>query len=324
MQPTIGASISLDESRSSRRLRLIVKNRSAAILNVAMQKLEIIHLERIVTHYSQNFQNIDSEGKLYGLSSVVMRHYFGDNWSAENILSEQSKIHPINRAGRSFFRTDNKISEERLRHQERVVRLPELIYNLQNIKGIERKLQQLKEGQTEATFAELECAAHFHSRSIKIEFVQEIGIKGQDYDINAFTSDGRKIHCEAKCRIENTPFSKQTIKERLRYAHDQLPKHEPGIVSVKIPEAWTKEHSTEGEMVNVLREYFRRTQRVVAVLFRWEQVRLSGSGGLILYMYKLQRNDQSDLIDGSIETLLAELDSPPKNWVSFRQVVERA
>ena len=93
---------------------------------------------------------------------------------------------------------------------------------------------------------------------------------------------------------------------------------------MKIPEAWTKEHSTEGEIVNVLREYFRRTQRVVAVLFRWEQVRLSGSGGLILYMYKLQRNDQSDLIDGSIETLLAELDSPPKNWVSFRQLVERA
>ncbi len=287
-----------------------------------MQKLEHIHIERIVAHYSA-IPDIDSEAKLYGLATVLLRHYLGNEWASENVNIEHEEVHKRGRTGRSFFRTDSEEAEESLRHQERIVRLSELLYNLQNVDGIEERLVSLQSGMLEATYAELEFAGHFHSRNVRVKFRERSGTKSQDYDFTATFGANLEVCCEVKCKLEETDLGKNTIINTLIDARKQLPENALGIIGVKIPEAWVRINESGPILVSALNDLFRNSNRVIGVVVRWEETQLMPEGGgWIVYKFRVHWNQNMQSADPDLLQFIEVFSNKVNNrWISLRGFV---
>ena len=89
--------------------------------------------ETSLTSGSSRSPSRDETGLRYFLATTLSRHYLGSDWCDECVKPQQSDVPPGSRSGRLFLRTDNDGSVDAYRHQERVERLAELLYNLQNV-----------------------------------------------------------------------------------------------------------------------------------------------------------------------------------------------
>jgi hypothetical protein len=288
-----------------------------------VQSLENIHLESIIAHYTKTMPGIDSDSKLYGLATVLLRHYLGNEWASANINIQETTIRKINRAGCSFLKTDSVEIEDFLRYQERVLRLSELLYNLQNVEGIEGRIAGLRSGTTESSYAELEFAGHFYRRGISVQFLDRTGVKGEDYDFRTTYRPGPTVCCEVKCKLEDTDIGRNTIINTLQDARKQLPDKCPGIIGVKIPESWVEVPESAQLFDTALAQFLRNSDRVIGVVVRWEEVRIVPDiGGLIAYQFKTYQNDRSMVANQDLAQFVKALSTDAnENWIRLRTFV---
>src|SRR4051794_17928535 len=101
-----------------------------------MQRLEKEHLKNIVLNGRDEDPRRDVDRLRHLLALILLSHYLGGAWSDECIAPQLSRISGDNRAGRLFLRTDGTSVRDRFKYQERVTRLAELLYNLQDVQGI--------------------------------------------------------------------------------------------------------------------------------------------------------------------------------------------
>jgi hypothetical protein len=94
----------------------------------------------------------------FGMATEYLRAFVDNEWTDQMVFG-----HPIvsrsNRKGREFMRAESTEADERFRNQQRTVRIAELLFNLQNVEGIGARLEDLRLGRVESTFAELEAGA---------------------------------------------------------------------------------------------------------------------------------------------------------------------
>ena len=64
------------------------------------------------------------------------------------------------------MKVDDEETEHRYRNQERTLRIAELLFNLQSVEGIDGRLDDLRVGKVEATYAELEAGAFLLRRVV--------------------------------------------------------------------------------------------------------------------------------------------------------------
>jgi hypothetical protein len=289
---------------------------------VAMERIEVQHLRNIAGIGLKQNPNRDETALRYFLATVLLRHYLGSTWCDECVKPGQTDVPRGSRAGRLFLRTDNDGSADGYRHQERVERLAELLYNLQDVQGIAGRRASIQEGAVESTYAELEFAGHFIRRGVRVQFLDRSGVKGNDYDFDA-GEGATTVCCEVKCRLESTDLGLNTIIKALGTARKQMPADRAAIIGVKIPEPWIREPALRGTFESALASFFRNSGRVVAVVMRWEEVSdLSTGDGVILYKFRTILNKTSRHLSNEVTCLVQQLtQSTGGDWTKFRAFV---
>jgi hypothetical protein len=279
-----------------------------------MQKISLEQIKIICKTLKEKFPGKDRDFYKMGLSTELLRIMVDNEWVNQAIFQEH-KIKPQNtEEDRSFFKT----SSGGYQWQERVRRLAERIFNLQNINNIDDIIEKIKEGNLTSRFAELEIGTTFYRRNIPFGFVKPQGKKGFDFDI--IINLNPPINCEVKHKIESTEISKKIISKSLNKARLQIPKEEPAIIGLKIPEEWTRHE----EMVNILTEtfdnFFKNNKNIIAILIRWEE-RDSNHKGVFFWKYKVECNKHSNKITKDVSKLIDKINSKPSKWIDFESVL---
>jgi hypothetical protein len=131
------------------------------------------------------------------------------------------------------------------------------------------------------------------------------------------------VCCEVKCKLETTELGSNTIIDALDAARKQTPADRAAIVGLKIPETWIKDLALQERFRAELEAFFRNSDRVVAVVVRWEEVTmLAGGDGEVVYRFRAfanahSRHLRSD-VDGLLRRLTQSADGP---WTRLREIV---
>jgi hypothetical protein len=140
-----------------------------------------------------------------------------------------------------------------------------MLLNLQYVKGFDSCVRRLRNGDLEPTVAELSVAAMIYINDWSFRFVEPTGAKRNDYDYEITLSDG--LVADAKCKIESTALSENTVLNALKKAHGQLRDDQPGIVLIKFPSDWLEIDGHLDVLLAPTKEFFRSKSRIVSVGF---------------------------------------------------------
>jgi hypothetical protein len=131
----------------------------------------------------------------------------------------------------------------------------------------------MKQGEIEAGYAELDLGRMLYASEVNFRFVRPRQKKSFDYDVEIILSDGCVVCADAKCKIEATEFSENTVKNSLQTARKQFPIDRPSIVFVKVPAHWLKQANIGRSLNDIAAEFLRGTGRIVSVKFYiWELI----------------------------------------------------
>lgn len=259
----------------------------------------------------------------FGMATGYLRNQFGHKWANEMLFGQHATVSRPNRDGRAFMRAEAACLEDTFRNMQRATRVAELLFNMQNIVGIDERVEELRIGHVESTVSELEAGAFLIKRGAAFRYVTPSGKKGTDYDGEITLPDNTIFYCEMKCKIEATKIGKQTVLTSLSAAREQLPAQKPGLVFLKIPETWVLDPEAPAVMAKALSEFLRNTSRVVAVVVQWEVQQIQGPGTRFFYQFRLERGSPPKSVSSATEALLNSLEVPAGgSWVSFRKIAE--
>jgi len=196
--------------------------------------------------------------------SYIVQHFLGRDWFRRYALPDGDP--------KSYLFPNFDLPEGNKQYTIRLFFLADLLFNLQDVPGLERCLKPLRHGNIEPTMAELAIGMLLKQQGYGFRFVEPIHKQGSDYDLALTYPDGRTACADVKCKIlSGTARSGRTIGKSLERARGQLPTDEPGIVFVKLPQEWLNPANQDvvftGEMLDAVADFFRNTERVVLVVF---------------------------------------------------------
>jgi hypothetical protein len=217
------------------------------------------HLLRMMTNFAPEYLN-DDTARSFVLSIGIIKHYFGEEWLTRHVSPENPTP--------GFLRTYAGRDEKAQLSLFRIVDFAELLFNLQDIDGFDYCLDQMRDGNIEATYAELDFGRMLVASGVTFRFVVRSGIKGSDYDVEITLPDGLVVCADAKCKLESTTFSEETVRNTLKRAVDQLPRDRPGVIFLKVPPSWFNELPAARELLRTGERFLRgSTRRVVSIKF---------------------------------------------------------
>jgi hypothetical protein len=203
-----------------------------------------------------------SKTKWY-LATTLIKHFLGDSWVQEHMAWDPANPGP----GTGFFRVDFSSDEARERKTARILDFAETLFNLQHVEGFDDRVEYMRTNDPEATFAEFDFGRLLYVHDVDFEFVKPQFVAGQDYDYRIRYADGRTACADAKCRLESGDMLPKAVRNALEKARSQnLPKDAPGIIFVKLPESWLRNEVARQGLLDVAREFLRRTERVVSIV----------------------------------------------------------
>ena len=205
----------------------------------------------------------DDKNRLtFTLAVSVIRHFFGQQWCEDHVIQDAEHSRPA-----GFLRLDFTPGLEGERKTSRVLDFAETLFNLQHVAGFDARVDQMRAGQVEATFAEFDFARFLYLHEIAFKFVEPTGVKGEDYDFGIEYADGREACADAKCRLEGTEMRADTVQNSLRKARsNNLPPDKPGIIFMKVPQTWLEREDVRRGIYAAVEKFLRNTERVVSVV----------------------------------------------------------
>jgi hypothetical protein len=173
----------------------------------------------------------------FGLATEYLRAFVDNEWTNQMVFGQHPAVSRDYRPGRAFMRAEAEDAEAAYRNQQRTLRIAELLFNLQDVEGIDARLENLRVGRVESTYSELEGGAFLKQRGVQFRYLCPSGRRGADYDAEIPLARGMKVNCEMKCKAEQTELSDGAVRSPLQAARRQLPSGEPGLLFFKVPEA---------------------------------------------------------------------------------------
>jgi hypothetical protein len=202
----------------------------------------------------------DPNRQTFTMAVTVIRHFFGQQWCEDNIIQDAAHSRPA-----GFLRLD--FTPEGERKTSRILDFAEALLNLQHVDGFDNRVDQMRSGQVEATFAQFDFARFLYLHDIAFKFVTPTGVKGKDYDFGIEYADGRVACADAKCRLEGTEVRADTIKNSLNKARtNNLPRDKPGTIFVKVPQIWFERKNVHDSIGAVVKDFLRQTEIIVSVV----------------------------------------------------------
>lgn len=250
----------------------------------------------------------------YGLATEILRYFLGDKWTNDCVFSVHHDVAKEHKDARAFLETDGKLLEEKLRHQQRVVELAEILFNLKSTPGFDSRVDLLRSRNLQSALAEFECAAILAKPGLSIRFIEEQGVKGLDYEAEVTTSSGASVRCEVKARVADSALNSESLWRTLDQARKQLPKESGGIVLVRLPEEWG---FPETVVDDASRKLFRQSKRVAAVIVVTEHWAQTPAGKhLVFGALHLRRN--SAVPSAAVDEVCQAVERPRQPpWVSL-------
>ncbi|UWU66105.1 hypothetical protein [Bradyrhizobium sp. NC92] len=221
---------------------------------MAIPRISKAQLDQLYLQMQDKDVNLQQASVYLGLG--VIMHMLGEKWM-HHYVSQEAKFP-------NMLTLTSSGGEIEAARQLRLGDLAEVLFNLQNVPGFDECVERLKAGDIEATLAELDLGRFLYLHSVTFRYVVPISKKGSDYDVEITYPNGVTACADAKCKVEGE-FNARTIEHSLETARKQLPKDKPGIVFVKHPAAWAKENFAE--LRDLTHKFFRRTKRIVSVVF---------------------------------------------------------
>jgi hypothetical protein len=246
------------------------------------------------------------------LASGILRAFMDAEWVARHVISDGRK--------KGFLSIDDSDAHRREMSFFRVMDLAEVVYNLQPVPGFDECITRMRKGDIEGTYAELDFGRMLYLNNVPFRFVVPQGTTGLDYDIEVEYPNGAIASADAKCKIEGTDFSKNTIENTLKKARKQLPDSVPGIVFLKVPPRWIADANSVASMLEVAKSFLRTTRRVVSVKFYSSPISLPNNVLRHDHAYKEISNPSTDFgdnMDWSIfkkHILPTEMNGMPAHW----------
>lgn len=287
-----------------------------------LKKLTVDDLTSIIHRINiTSKKKADISGKTCGLVINVLKFFLEDELAKQIILTNNEERNKKSLSVKEYFKTNSSHQADRYKYQFRISKLAEYIFNLQDVQGIDEIIARLSLDTIEATFAELACGAFLYRHSIPFNFVKPEGIKGENYDIEITTPNELQICCEVKSKKEDATLSVKTIKNSLKTAQRQLPNKKPGVIFLKIPEEWVFDSTITETFQSILTEFFRNSNRIVAIIVRWEEQTFfpDDQSGRMVTKFNIEKNKSSSLLTPEINKILELIEGPSNNnqWVDF-------
>ncbi len=218
------------------------------------------------------------------LARSIIGHFLGEEWVRANIPQEDaSSTNPV-----GFFQMDFSSLEKAEAKTARIFLLAETLFNLQQVVGFDDRTNQMRTGDAEAAYAEFDFGRMLYIHDVDFRFVIPSGQRGRDYDCAVRYADGRTACADAKCKIENSEIRPDAIRHALKTARKKnLPRDEPGIVFVKVPQTWLQFSDERHRLVDVAADFLRQTERAVLVVL-YCSVQFPVKGQQLIAMRHLQ------------------------------------
>jgi hypothetical protein len=249
----------------------------------------------------------DTLNVVYTAAGAIVRKFFGRDWLDENV---------VNGSPPSYFKPDS----DGWRHQDRLITLGDILFNLQHVEGaLERFRALIPNRDIEGAIAELRGAALLRRRAIVYSFVQECGTKGTDFDA-LIDCGSSSLPCEFKCKLSSTLLTKGTIITTVKSARSQVPEGSPFMVMMQVPEAWTADAEFDRVRREATNELFRNSKRLHSVVFHSEIWFTHGESRTRSHALWHERNPACAFHAGEIESLRSR-PSQPQVWTHFATIV---
>lgn len=269
--------------------------------------------------------------KVLAVSFAIIKEFLGSEWTIENFGGKPEDVQssPVRN---SFFQLDISETSTKISRELggfRTFHFAELLLNLQTYEGFEDKIGELATGDAEkmeATFAELQVARMLCEHDLEFCFItSRQGVsRGESYDFDVFKYEGLPIHVEAKCKLENAPFKPESILSSLDKARKQVPKAQPAVIFVKVPQTWVEAGQLiRSDLVDLTSNFLRQTSRVVSIVFYTHFVTISAGRLGERHICHEITNEKSAFLE-SAPCLLIDLKYTPKRrrWIRLMSIID--
>lgn len=193
---------------------------------VERTKLTDTHLLNTIARFPKEVLENDSD-RGFAICLAIIKYFFGDE-------SRDKFISPLIPSP-SYLRQDQSNYRNSQIQSYKIVDLAELLFNLQHTPGFDGCIELMQHGDIEGTYAELDLGRMLFVSSVQFRYVEPQKIKGKDYDVEILLNDKMSVCADAKCKIESTKFSENTIWNTLKSARKQFPVDRPSFIFVKAP-----------------------------------------------------------------------------------------
>ena len=202
--------------------------------------------------------------RLY-MAFYIFNKFLGQEWCDNHIFNSQD----------GFLSFDFSEDEKRERTAVRLFELAENMFNLQIIGGFEECLDRLltsrdKYKQLKSTFAEIEFGRILQLYSIKFRYLRAQQTRNPDLELTY--PDGTMVVADAKCKIEGSVFSTNSITNSLKDSRSQFDPKGAGALFIKVPQYWTEVPLNRFAMKTVAENFLRSTGRVALVCYYSEHL----------------------------------------------------
>lgn len=256
----------------------------------------------------------------YGVACEVIINVFGPEWYRTRLAGNRSD---------TYFAKDRDRSLGEYIHQARVTGLAHDLLVCQHFEGFAELREEMSKRALLAVYHELRVARMLHDDGHRVAFVVPSHEKGQDFDL--LVDD--VLATEVKAKEEGTQYTTSSLQNTLLTARPQLPPQGPGLVALRIPDAWGVDPAFAKEAEAVFRGAF-SSRRINAILVLWDEwAPVNPKGAACLTRFRVFENPhprtefpdlprviRSIAMDGSLEN--SEVDFPAGDW-TFACAVRR-
>jgi hypothetical protein len=258
----------------------------------------------------------------YFLAHQILRFFLGNEWVEKRIFDNDPPATRQHHKGRKFLKSDSPGVDENVKHQDRIIKLAECLYNLQRIPGMPERLAKMEDDDLESLYSEFECARIMSHPSLKLRLRKTTGSKRDDFDADITSPSGRLICCEIKAKEDTSEVTRKKIENSIEAARKQLPKNKPGLVWIRIPELWASQIGTKGIVDEAVRRALRKSNRLVAILAAFQLWQSDGDGMLTQFRFTVAVNKASKYYGDDIDAVIELLGSVQNDeWSPLRDLI---
>lgn len=236
------------------------------------------HLAEITRDAAAQFPDGGQALLDYTIASEVIINILGPSWWATRLTGERPD---------PYFLKDADDEPTRYMHQHRVVVLGRDLLSCQDAEGFAEQLDDMRTRSLIGVFHEVRTAGMLRRSGHSVQFVTPTMVQGADFDLLV---DG-ELAVEVKAREDDASYRARSLKSTLNGARTQLPKEGPGLIALRVPDAWAADPQFIAEAEGVLASVLRGSRRVNAVLVLWDEwVPALPSGRACLTRFRIQQN----------------------------------